>query len=108
VILSFLSLIIALVGSTQTFRFQENFKSPSTPPPLGLEFVIIALVLLSLHIAIFVIVDIVHKKFNHIEMRREIYKENSNINIVSYQPRPREIHMKVPDIELPPPPPSKY
>lgn len=106
-ILGFLSLIISLVGSTQTFSFQEGYKSPSTLPPLGLEYVIISLVLLTLHVAIFVVVDIVKKKFNHFEMRREIYKENSNINIVSYQPRTREIQMKIPDIELPPPP-SKY
>lgn len=72
-----------------------------TPPPLGLEYVIIAIILLSIHIGIFIIIDIIHKKFNHFELRREIYKENSNINIVSFKPRPREIHMKVPDIELP-------
>jgi hypothetical protein len=64
---------------------------------------------LSFHIVILVIVDIIHKKFNHFEMRKEIYRENSNLNIVSYQPRPhREVHMRVPEIELPPPPPSKY
>lgn len=75
-------------------------------PPLGLQFVAIALVILSLHIAILVIIDIIHKKFNIIEMRREIYKENSNVNIVSLQPRPRGVHIRIPEIDLPPPPPK--
>lgn len=66
----------------------------------------IALIILSLHVAIFVIVDIIHKKFNHYELRREIFKENSNVNIVSFQPRKREIHMKISEIDLPPPPPK--
>ncbi|KAG5675882.1 hypothetical protein PVAND_005748 [Polypedilum vanderplanki] len=103
--LSFISLIIALIGATKTFDYQKSFDKPSTPP-LGLEYVVLAIALFFFHFTILIIVDIIHKKFNHYEIREQIYKENLNLTVVSsYQPR--KIQMKVPEIELPPPP-SKF
>ncbi|CAG9798929.1 unnamed protein product [Chironomus riparius] len=104
-LLSFIFVIISLIGATQTFEFQKSFWHPSTPP-LGLQYVLFAVLLFALHFAILVVVDIIQKKFHHYEMRSQIYKENMNLNVVSsYQARPHS--MKIPDIELPPPP-SKF
>lgn len=104
-LISFILIIISLIGATQTFEFQKSFWHPSTPP-LGLEYVLLAVLLFALHLGILVVVDIVQKKFHHHEMRSQIYKENMNLNVVSsYQTRPHS--MKIPDIELPPPP-SKF
>lgn len=107
-VLSFAVLILALIGATQTFNYQNSFEKPSAPP-LGIEYVFFAIGDIAIHVTIFIIVDIIHKKFKHFEIRREIYKENSNLNVVaSYQPHPRSnVHMRIPEIELPPPP-SKF
>ena len=104
-LLSFILIIISLIGATQTFEFQKSFWHPSTPP-LSLVYVLLAVLLFALHFGILVVVDIIQKKFHHYEMRSQIYKENMNLNVVSsYQTRPHS--MKIPDIKLPPPP-SKF
>ena len=108
VLFSFGLLILSLIGATQTFKFQQKWDRPSAPP-LGLEFVLLAIAIFALHFTILIIVDIIHKKFSHYELRSQIYKENMNLNVVSsYQPPARQtLHMRVPEIELPPPP-SKF